>query len=256
MKQTALISIIILVVLACSTVSPTAIPTLSATSAPVAEPATPAPVPDTATPAPKVFECLKTFESREIKTTGKPHIALSADEWNGYLNLMGIQSLCLPVEMGTPFVNADWDSAQIPATGRMVSIGFENLYHGSSWSDIFLIYATYDFKVGTEFDRFASFEDRDALWNHTIPDEIVINGVSGFTRFKTAMWTYENQPIIIYRTVVFPFENYYVAVVYKLGAFNEDAKELIKQFGEGDYPPDTALHVEVMDFLVNSLRFE
>lgn len=205
------------------------------------------------------FECQATFESRELKapyTGTKPRYILSTDEWNGYLNLMGIQSLCIPVELGAPFLNADWDSAKIPATGRMLSIGFENLYPGSGWSDIFLIYSTYDFIIGTEYDRFASLEDREALRDHTILNEIEINGIRGFTRFKASMWTYENQPQIIYKTAVFPFENYYVAVVYKLGAFDEDVPELTQKFEMGDYPTDRIAYVEMMDFLVNSLHFE
>lgn len=42
---------------------------------------------------------------------------------------MGIESLCLPEDLGAPFINVDWNGADIPAaTGRMVSIGFEELY--------------------------------------------------------------------------------------------------------------------------------
>lgn len=248
MRLTAALFLVLLVLTACA--NQEALPgpsTPTATSVPVVE---------TAPPVEKDFECLETFEARAIKTDGNPHVALSAGEWDGYLNLMGIQLLCVPVELGAPFLNADWDSAKIPATGRMVSIGFEHLYHGSGWSDIFLIYSTYDFTTGTEFDRFASLEDRDALRSHSLANEIEINGVSGFIRFKTAMWTYEGQPQTIYKTIVFPFENYYVAVVYELGAFDEDANELIQKFEQGDYPAECAAQVEMMDFLANSLRFE
>jgi len=235
LKSKTLPSIILLVVTACNVVSPTATPTPTATEA---------------------FECLETFEARPVQTDGEPRTALSAEEWESYLNLMGIQSLCIPVELGAPFLNADWDSAKIPATGRMVSIGFEHLYHGEGWSDMFLLYSTYDFTMGTEFDRFATLEDRDALRNHSLANKIQINGTSGFIRFQTGMPAYEGQPQIMYRTAVFPFENDYVAVVYNLGAFDGDARELIQKFEQGDYPARRAAQVEMMDFLVNSLRFK
>jgi len=238
---------ILLVVTACTVVSPTANPTPTATSISIVE---------TPPPATEDVECLETFEARPIQTDGEPRTALSAEEWEGYLNLMGIQSLCVPVELGAPFLNADWDSAKIPATGRMVSIGFERLYHGEGWSDMFLLYSTYDFTMGTEFDHFATLEDRDALRNHSLANEIQINGISGFIRFKTAMSTYEGQPQVIYRTAVFPFEDDYVAVVYNLGAFAGDVQELIQKFEQGDYPAGCAAQVEIMDFLVNSLRFQ
>jgi len=98
---------------------------------------------------------------------------------------MSIQSLCILVELGVPFLNADWDSAKIPATGRMVSLGFEHLYHGEGWSDMFLLDSTCDFTMGTEFDRFATLEDRDALRNHSLVNAIPINGIGGLIRIQT-----------------------------------------------------------------------
>jgi hypothetical protein len=238
---------ILLVATACNVMLPTA--DSPQTAAPI-------PITETVPPLTEDFDCLETFEARALETEGNPRIALSAGEWEGYLDLMGLQSLCIPVELGAPFLNADWDSAKIPATGRMVSIGFENFYHGSGWSDIFLVYSTYDFITGTEFDRFATLEDRDALRSHSLANEIEINGASGFIRFKTAVWTHEGQPQVIYRIIVFPFENYYAAVVYKLGAFDGEVDEWIQKFEQGNYPKDRAAHVEMMDFLANSLRFK
>ncbi len=214
---------------------------------------------ETVTPVPAGFECQKTFEARELKepySGSRPRYTLSAGEWNAYLDLMGIQSLCIPVEFGAAFVNADWDEAKMPATGRMVSLGFEDLYHGAGWSDIFLLYSTYDFSTGTEYDRFASLEDRDALLSGSSPNKIEINGMTGFIRFQPSLWAYEGQPQIIYKTYGFPFENYYVAVVYNLGAFDGDTDLLIRQFRQGGYPAGSAAFVEMFDFLANSLRIE
>lgn len=217
------------------------------------------PLVETVTPVPAGFECQRTFEARELKepySGSRPRHTLSAGEWNAYLNLMGIQSLCIPVELGAAFVNADWDSAKMPATGRMVSLGFEGRYHGAGWSDIFLLYSTYDFSTGTEYDRFSSLEDRDALLSGASPNEIEINGIKGFARFTPSRWAYEGQPQIIYKTYGFPFENYYVAVVYNLGAFDGDTDLLVRQFQQGGYSADTAAVVEMFDFLATSLRFE
>ncbi len=244
MRNKILTSILLLTVMACNLVLPTRNSKPTATSIPVLG----------ITPASKDFECLEAFDAHPIQTDGEPRITLSPEEWEGYLNLMGIQSLCVPVELGMPFLNADWDSTKIPATGRMVSIGFEHFYRGAGWSDIFLIYSTYDFTTGAEFDHFATLEDRDALRNHSLASEIQINSIGGFIRFKTAIAAYEGQPQLIYRTIVFPFENDYVAVVYNLGAF-EDAGDWIRKFELGDYPAQYTAQIEMMDFLVDSMRF-
>jgi len=244
MKKTMISAFMLVVLLACNGISQTA----RSTQVPAATP-----VVETDTDVPDDFACQETFEARAIKTGGKPHLALSAREWNGYLNLMGIRSICLPLQIGAPYVNADWDSTTMPATGRMVSIGFENFQHGAGWSDLFLLYSTYDFITGTEYDRFAELPDRDSLRSHSLANEIEVNGIRGFIRFKAAAWTYEGQPQIVYRSAVFPFENAYVAIVYKLGA--GDADEMNRKFEQGEYPADLLPNLQLMDFLVNSLQF-
>jgi len=104
---------------------------------------------ETATATPPSFDCQAAFERRELEepyqrqTTNQPRYTLSTDELNNYLELMGILSHFIPVELGAPFLSVDWDSAQNSATtGRMVSLSFENLYPGAGCSDGFLLYST------------------------------------------------------------------------------------------------------------------
>jgi len=228
-----------------------------------AEPATAtiAPTEVVATATPPSFDCQTAFVQRELEEPYQRHTAnqsrytLSTDELNDYLSLMGIQSLCIPVELGAPFLSVDWDSAQNSApTGRMVSLSFENLYPGAGWSDGFLLYSTYNFATGSEYDKFARLEDRDAVRDDTAANMIEVNGVKGFIRFWPGL-SYGNIPI--YKTYVFPFENTYVAVVYNLGAFDPaEVDRSIQEFQAGKYPADQLAPLEMMDFLANSLRFE
>jgi hypothetical protein len=211
------------------------------------------------TPTPASFTCLADFSAHRASGSSSGsgvRITLSAEEWSSYLSQMGIQSLCVPVDLGAPFINADWDQARMPATGRMLSIGFENGYHGSGWSDIFLVYATYDFTTGTEFERFASSDDRDSLRDHTIAGEVEVGSRPGILRFLPSRWGYENQPQIVYKTWVFPFENDYLAVVYNLGAFDGSVNAWIQQFQRDEYPIDQAANVKIFDFLAQSLQFK
>jgi len=222
---------------------------------PTPPPATATPIP---TPTPVGFQCQDSFEARELKKLyngNAPRLTLSAEQWGQYLDLMGLESLCLPAELGAPFVNADWDSASMPATGRMTSLGFESFYHGSGWSDIFLLYSTYDFSTGTEFDRFARLEDRDAMRAHTLPNEIEVHGAAGFIRFMPSLWTFEGSPETIYKSWVFPFENHYVAVVYKMGTFEGKSDEWFRQFEQGHLPAECEAPLQLAEAFASSLSF-
>ncbi|MDF1513967.1 MAG: hypothetical protein P1S60_09170, partial [Anaerolineae bacterium] len=89
---------------------------------------------------------------------------LSQDGLARILDDMGLTSLCIPPAWGAPFLNVDWRAETVPGTqGVMLSLGFEAFYHGAGWSDIYVLYSSYDFATGSEYDRFASQEDWDAL---------------------------------------------------------------------------------------------
>ena len=229
---------------------------------------TPAPTPGrlpqvviiTSSPTPVLtsVSCQQDFPSRELKKPyngDAPRLVLSKTELEAYLDLMGIQSLCIPTQLGAPFVNADWDSAKIPAKGRMVSLGFEDTYPGSGWSEISLLYSTYDFTTGTEVDRFARLSDRESLLKHSQTGEVQINGTPAYTRYFKSMWGYENQPQRVYKIYVIPFENFYVAVVLNAGAY-DDAEAAIAKFETGDYSTELADKIKFLDSLAYSLHFK
>jgi len=157
--------------------------------------------------------------------------------------------------LGAPFVNADWNGQQTAATtGRMLSIGFEGLYHGAGWSDGYLLYATYDFATGSEYDIFATKEDRDAVLRGTIPDMIEVNGIKGFVRFAPGLGMGLQN---VYKEYVFPFDTYYVAVVYALGAYDpENVDVVIQRAKAGECPVTHVLGLQAMDFLAQSIQFQ
>ena len=211
---------------------------------------------------PVALECATLFEQRELeepyqrdKNTNQPRYTLSTEELNSYLALMGVESLCVPLQVGAPFTNVDWDSQQLGGTtGRMLSIGFEELYYGEGWSEGHIVYATYDFAAPTMYDIFATLEDRDAVAQGTMLDMLEVDGVKGFMRFKlgTSMGT---QPV--YKTYVFPFETYYIAVVYDLGAYDPgDVEAVIQKLKAGEYPADRLQDIQALDSLALSMQFQ
>jgi hypothetical protein len=209
-------------------------------------------------PEPTLQRCQEIFQSRELKlpyTGTAPRYVLSKTELDAYLSLMGIQSLCIPSELGAPFLNVDWDSAKIPAKGRMISLGFENTYSGAGWSEIYLLYSTYDFSTGSEFERFARLSDWDTLRSHAKTGEVELNGTPAFTHYFKSMWGYENQPQVVYKIYVIPFESAYLAVVLDTGAY-DDADAAIGKFDNGEIPTELAVKMKIMDSLAYSLHFK
>ena len=203
--------------------------------------------------------CQTSFSKRELKkpyqtSQGKVRYTLSGQELDGYLAVMGIESVCLPESLGAPFINVDWDEAQNPATqGRMLSLGFENLYHGAGWSDGFLLYAAYEFSTGSEYDIFARPADRQALEQKNLPSLIEVDGVPGFIRYYGGI-SMGLQPV--FKTYVFPFESDYAVVVYRVGVFEpEEASRVIQRLEAGQYPLGENQEAQALDRLANSIRF-
>jgi hypothetical protein len=149
----------------------------------------------------------------------------------------------------------DWNSAQ-GAIGRMVSLGFEALYTGGGWSQAFILYATYDFAIGSEYDTFARPEDRVVLEKGSMPDTIEVDGVKGFVRFHVSPYGLGGHTM--YKCFVFPDETGYVAVVYELGQLRADADwaALIEDLSRGAYPPELQETVVLVDGLAMSLVFK
>lgn len=204
--------------------------------------------------------CLESIEQRELEDPyerpGGERYTLSPEELVGYLELMGIASLCIPKEFGAPFLNVDWNDLGEPkvAIGRMVSIGFENLYPGSSgWGSGYIVYSTYDFEVGSEYDVFATEDDLYRVRVQSIPNQINVGGTEGFTRIHKGM-NFGAQPVNL--TYIFPFISHYVAVVLNLGNYEmEEADEAIRQIELGAHEDLMQDNVRLMDLLVSSIQF-
>jgi hypothetical protein len=184
---------------------------------------------------------------------GEPRYTLSDDELLLYLELMGIESLCVPTKFGAPFINVDWGEHDSPATGRMVSIGFEELYGGGGWSSGYLLYSTYDFSIGSEYEVFASPEDYEHVQDGSIPALLNVDGIPGFERFHPGI------PMgmqMVMKTYIFPFEDHYVAAVINLGAYDPaNVEDALLEMEAGRHPDLTQEEILLMDSLVSSIRF-
>jgi hypothetical protein len=204
-------------------------------------------------------QCQETFQARELREPyqryqkNEPRFTLSDDELQEYLDLMGIEAICIPPQFGAPFINVDWNEQDLPAIGRMVSLGFEQLYGDGGWSQGYLVYATYDFSFGSEYEVFASPKDFDQVKNKSIPNLINADGVSGFVRFHAGIPMGEQMTM---KTYIFPFENYYVAAVINLGAYDPaDVPNIFLEMEAGRHPDLMNENVALMDQLVSSIRF-
>jgi hypothetical protein len=241
----------------------------TATAAPVAIPPSataesqPTPPMVTATapvPTPVVGppRCLETLERRLVneQRPGGERYTLSFEEFDAYLNLMGIDSLCIPEQFEEPFLNVDWNDFGDPqiAIGRMVSIGFDGLYPGSlGWGSGYIVFSTYDFEVGSEYVVFSNEEDRDRVTDQSMPNPITVGGADGFTRFQKGL-NYGNQPI--YKVHIFPFESHYIAFVVNIGHYDlDDVDDVIRQMEIGAHPDLLHNNVRLMDYLASSLQF-
>ncbi len=215
---------------------------------------TPSPTPPTATSAPV---CRTTFEHRELHepykrgTDNAPRYTLDAAELQIYFQLMHIESLCLPPEVGAPFINADWSAETLPSVrGRMVSLGFEDTFSGSGWSRIFLVHSTYDFTAGTEYDRFMTADEWTAFEAGTLEGvELLPNG-RGFLRYKAGLY-FGNYPI--YKAYIFPGEDGYTALVINLGTFGGEFDAEVARIQQGDLPEEVIPWLPVFEQLAASL---
>jgi hypothetical protein len=218
---------------------------------------------ETATAVPKTSsepeKCQESFPIQELREPyqrydDQPRYTLSKDEFQELLGLMHIDTICVPPQFGAPFINVDWNEDDLPATGRMVSIGFEELFKGGGWSTGYLLYSTYDFSVGSMYEIFSTSADYIQVQNETIPNPITIDGVNGFIRFHSGI------PMgmqMIMKTYVFPFETEYVAIVIDIGAYDPDqVEDIVLAMEAGNHPDLVNENITLMDDLVNSIRFK
>jgi hypothetical protein len=210
--------------------------------------------PPTSTPV--SGECVEASGPGDFHINQESKEKLSTAELQSYLGMMGIAKLCFPPNLGAPRVNADWDSARIPATGRMFSIGFQNQFPGMRWGGIFLLYSTYDFKFGTEFDVFARAADRDALQSGNMAGSFTVGGAKGFLRIYHSMLCMGKCEV--YKTAVFPFEKYYVALVADVGSYDPDAdwEKVVAKVMAGEIPAENQPAVQALDAFLQSIQFQ
>jgi len=214
-----------------------------------------------ATAPASVLQCADGFEKAKIQDPAKQKyglekgFTLSSDEFSRYLGVMGIESLCVPLELGAPYLNADWDSVNGLGVGRMLSIGFDNKLPGMGWGGLTLVYSTYDFKYGTEFDVYARTKDRDALRAGTMPGAFEINGVNGFKRLMSSQLCMGLCGV--HMTYVFPFDSYYVTLVADIGAYDydEDRDAAMKKFAAGEILAEYQPAARMAAGMVETIRF-
>lgn len=183
--------------------------------------------------------------------------SLSADQLSQYLSMMRIESLCIPDQLGAPLLNTDWDSSQISgATGRMISLGFKGLQQHTGWGDGFILYATYNFSIGSEYETFAEQKDWQSVRQGLLSNILEIDGKDGFIRLNRSEHCMGK--CSAYRSIVFPFEHYYIAVVYDLGAydFDSDWDSILDNLKADQYPPEIATKINEIDFLASTLQFQ
>ncbi|MGD8751653.1 MAG: hypothetical protein PVG14_09545, partial [Anaerolineales bacterium] len=121
------------------------------------------------------------------------------------------------------------------------------------WSQGYLVYATYDFSFGSEYEVFASPKDFDQVKNKSIPNLINADGVSGFVRFHAGIPMGKQ---MIMKTYIFPFEHHYLAAVINLAAYDPaDVPNILLEMEAGRHPDLMNENVALMDQLVSSIRF-
>lgn len=182
---------------------------------------------------------------------------LSPTDLADYLNIMGIRSLCIAPEFGAMSLNVDWNDLGDPpvAIGRMISLGFDGLSSEvSGWGRGYLLYSTYDFEVGSEYNVFATREDLAATRARSKPAMFTVDGVDGFLRFSPGL-AYGQQAVNV--TYVFPFETAYVAAVLALAQYDPtEVEKVILEMQAGRHADLADPTVARFRHLVASLRFE
>jgi len=215
-----------------------------------------------ATPSPDAIECPGEVVNRSSgNPPGTPGArtrrVLTSQQLADYLNIMGVDSICIPAAFGPPILNVDWNNLDDPpvAIGRMISIGFEGLDEGAyGWGRGFLVYSTYDFEVGSEYDVFATLEDLEAIRSRSMPRLIRVDGVDGFLRYFPGL-SMDTQAVYI--TYIFPFDTHYLATVLALGLYDPaQVNDIILQMEEGRHPDLANPDLPLFDQLVSSIRFK
>lgn len=203
--------------------------------------------------------CIEDFQEKVISSKPQQKSTLTSSGLQNFKNIIGIDSFCISKKLGQLFLNVDWDSnAKVnnAESWRMISLGFENLYNNEVgwWGNGYLVYSTYDFAIGTIYEIYATKWDYEEIKNNQKKNIIEINGIKGFVQYKSVSY-YGNTPVI-QKAVVFPFENYYIAVVYGLmGDYSQNHDEVISALYNNTYPQEDSDNLQLVDKFVKSIKF-
>jgi hypothetical protein len=120
------------------------------------------------------------------------------------------------------------------------------LFGFNAWREAQLVYSTYDFQAGMEYDTYATRKDWDAM---------LVSSQMGFERVYVSPNCFGR--CTVFKTFVFPFPDHYVALVLNLGSYEPgDAldKQVAKFLG-GEYSPELKPLSTRLDGMAGSLRF-
>lgn len=133
--------------------------------------------------------CVEDFQKQKVASEPYPKYTLSKSELDNFKNIMGISSFCISQKLGQLFLNVDWDSESPDVSfkadsGRMISLGFKNLFEGSGWGNGYIVYSTYNFVIGTEYDVYATQSDYQEIRDGKKNNVLEVNGTKGFVQYK------------------------------------------------------------------------
>lgn len=222
-----------------------------------------APVPTTSPPTNDV-SCITDFQKQEVASLPSSKFTLSKTELDNFKSIMGIQSFCLPKTLGPLLLNVDWDSKSPNASsgagsGRMISLGFNNIFRGmfGGWGRGYMVYATYDFVIGSMYYTYATQADFQAVVEGKKDHMFTANGATGFIQYKWQRHLGAETGVIV-KIAVFPFKNSYVAIVYELLGkdYTQNHEQVIAELYANKYPKEDAAFLRAIDDFVASIKFK
>jgi hypothetical protein len=197
--------------------------------------------------APKSLTCNTDYSRHELTAPYRqdaydpqPIFTFAPVEFLTTLAGLGITSVCIPEGVDAPYTVFDWKVEDGTAQqGRMTTISFD------AWREAQLVYATYDFIKGTEYEKFATNADYDSIKN---------TNSSGFERIFVGLCYGK---CTVYKTFIHPFTDHYVAVTLNLGAYDygKTIDSMVSEFNAGNYPVDLEDDLVRFDTVVNGLVF-
>jgi hypothetical protein len=178
---------------------------------------------------------------RQDKYNPQPVYTLAPEEFQTLVAELGIASVCVPEGVDAPYAVFDWKvddgSAQ---QGRMTTLSFD------AWREAQIVYATYDFIKGTEYDQFATAKDYEAIKN---------TSAGGFERILVGLCYGK---CTVYKTFIFPYPDHYAAVTLNLGAYDygTSVDSQVQKFNAGEYPAELQDDLTRFDILVRGMKFK